>query len=299
MSGYLREGGRRGLDPAWRVLPTGGLAGLPLLATLLGAPLEAAVLLEVGAGHPAVRAPGRAGGGPAGAAAGPDRADRREPGRPRGPLRRRLLPAPAGRHRGRGAGPRGAGRRGLDHPAGRAGHRRGLDRYRPARYLLIQQQRLLPAIGREPLTASPGCSPPWTSCSLGFVPPTHEVLNQPPPLVGYDLYDADPALASALHREGPATETGAGPRRPGRLPGGDRLGRGGRHPPAGPAHPRPLRAAGSTRSSSTRPGTGCWARPCSTACTPPPGATRGRGRRWPGRPGSTSGPRSRPGTAAR
>jgi putative acyl-CoA dehydrogenase len=34
------------------------------------------------------------------------------------------------------------------------------------------------------------------------VPPTHEVLNQPPPLAGYDLYDADPALASALHREG-------------------------------------------------------------------------------------------------
>ena len=26
-----------------------------------------------------------------------------------------------------------------------------LDRYRPARYLLTQQQRLLPAIGREPL----------------------------------------------------------------------------------------------------------------------------------------------------
>jgi putative acyl-CoA dehydrogenase len=34
------------------------------------------------------------------------------------------------------------------------------------------------------------------------VPPTHEVLNQPPPLAGYDLYDTDPALASALHREG-------------------------------------------------------------------------------------------------
>jgi putative acyl-CoA dehydrogenase len=34
------------------------------------------------------------------------------------------------------------------------------------------------------------------------VPPTHEVLNQPPPLAGYDLYDADPALASALRREG-------------------------------------------------------------------------------------------------
>jgi putative acyl-CoA dehydrogenase len=34
------------------------------------------------------------------------------------------------------------------------------------------------------------------------VPPTHEVLNQPPPLAGYDLYDADPVLADALHREG-------------------------------------------------------------------------------------------------
>jgi putative acyl-CoA dehydrogenase len=34
------------------------------------------------------------------------------------------------------------------------------------------------------------------------VPPTHEVLNQPPPLAGYDLYDADPVLGDALHREG-------------------------------------------------------------------------------------------------
>jgi putative acyl-CoA dehydrogenase len=34
------------------------------------------------------------------------------------------------------------------------------------------------------------------------VPPTHEVLNQPPPLARYDLYDADPVLAEALHREG-------------------------------------------------------------------------------------------------
>jgi len=34
------------------------------------------------------------------------------------------------------------------------------------------------------------------------VPPTHEVLNQPPPLAGYDLYAADPVLAEALHREG-------------------------------------------------------------------------------------------------
>ena len=34
------------------------------------------------------------------------------------------------------------------------------------------------------------------------MPPTHEVLNQPPPLWGYDLYEADPVLARALHREG-------------------------------------------------------------------------------------------------
>jgi putative acyl-CoA dehydrogenase len=34
------------------------------------------------------------------------------------------------------------------------------------------------------------------------VPPTHEVLNQPPPLAGYDLYDSDPMLGDALAREG-------------------------------------------------------------------------------------------------
>jgi putative acyl-CoA dehydrogenase len=34
------------------------------------------------------------------------------------------------------------------------------------------------------------------------VPPTHEVLNQPPPLAGYDLYESDPVLGEALHREG-------------------------------------------------------------------------------------------------
>jgi putative acyl-CoA dehydrogenase len=32
--------------------------------------------------------------------------------------------------------------------------------------------------------------------------PTHEVLNQPPPLEGYNLFDADHALHEALHREG-------------------------------------------------------------------------------------------------
>jgi predicted ATPase len=151
MSGYLREGGRRGLDPRWRVLPTGGLAGLPLLAALLGTPLEAAVLLEVGAGHPGVRALADQG----------------------VVLPERLLPlteltgqSEAGLEdlfddafylhllaaTGTGeldpeelAGEGSVVRR-VERATGTA-----LDRYRPARYLLNQQQRLLPAIGREPL----------------------------------------------------------------------------------------------------------------------------------------------------
>lgn len=151
MSGYLREGGRRGLDPAWRVLPTGGLAGLPLLAALLGAPLEAAVLLEVGAGHPGVRALADQG------VVLPERllALTELTGQSEAGLEDlfdeafylHLLAA--------------TGTDGLD-PAELAGEgsivRRvervtgtALDRYRPARYLLHQQQRLLPAIGREPL----------------------------------------------------------------------------------------------------------------------------------------------------
>jgi putative acyl-CoA dehydrogenase len=33
---------------------------------------------------------------------------------------------------------------------------------------------------------------------------THEVVNQPPPLAGYDVFGADAALVEAFHREGPA-----------------------------------------------------------------------------------------------
>ena len=33
---------------------------------------------------------------------------------------------------------------------------------------------------------------------------THEVTNQPPPLVDYNLYDSDPILRQALRREGAA-----------------------------------------------------------------------------------------------
>jgi predicted ATPase len=151
MSGYLRDGGRPGLDPAWRVLPTGALGGLPVLATLLGAPLEAAVLLEVGAGHPSVRAL---------ADQGVVLAERllaltELTGQSEAGLEDlfddafylHLLAA--------------TGIEGLD-PEELAGEgsivRRveratgtALDRYRPARYLLTQQQRLLPVIGREPL----------------------------------------------------------------------------------------------------------------------------------------------------
>jgi hypothetical protein len=133
------------------VLPTGGLAGLPLLATLLGGPLEAAVLLEVGAGHPAVRALAEQG------VVLPERllALTELTGESQAGLEDlfddafylHLLAA--------------TGVEGLD-PEELAGEgsiiRRveratgvAVDRYRPARYLLIQQQRLLPAIGREPL----------------------------------------------------------------------------------------------------------------------------------------------------
>src|SRR5262249_60110544 len=34
------------------------------------------------------------------------------------------------------------------------------------------------------------------------MPPTHEVLNQPPPLEHYDLFSTDRALAEGLEREG-------------------------------------------------------------------------------------------------
>ena len=34
------------------------------------------------------------------------------------------------------------------------------------------------------------------------MPPTHEVLNQPPPLAGYDLYENDPVLGEALGHQG-------------------------------------------------------------------------------------------------
>jgi predicted ATPase len=151
MSGYLAEAGRRGLDPAWRVLPTGGLGGLPLLSALLGPPLEAAVLLEVGAGHPAVRALADQG------VVLPERllALTELTGQSEAGLEDLFdeafylhLLAATGVEQPDPDALAGEGSivRRVERATGTM-----LDRYRPARYLLTQQQRLLPAIGREPL----------------------------------------------------------------------------------------------------------------------------------------------------
>jgi predicted ATPase len=151
MSGYLRQAGRRGLDPAWTPLPTGGLDGLPVLASLLGAPLEAAVLLEVGAGHPSVRALAEQG------VVLPERllALTELTGQSEAGLEDlfddafylQLLAATGtnGLHPDELAGEGSVVRR-VERATGTA-----IDRYRPARYLLFHQERLLPAVGREPL----------------------------------------------------------------------------------------------------------------------------------------------------
>jgi energy-coupling factor transporter ATP-binding protein EcfA2 len=149
MSAYLREAGRGGLDPRWVPLPAGGLHAVPALAAMLGAPLRGAVLLCHGAGHPEVidlvadglllperlvaltEITGTAEAGIedlfgegfylellawSGLAA--PRAGELPSG---GPLVKRIEYA--------------------------LGHR--VDRYHPARFLLINQARLLPAIGRS------------------------------------------------------------------------------------------------------------------------------------------------------
>src|SRR5579863_415104 len=63
---------------------------------------------------------------------------------------------------------------------------------------------------------------PWISPAArwhaGRMAATHEVTNQPPPLADYDASE-DPALLSALHREG-AGWAEAEVRRLGRLAGG-------------------------------------------------------------------------------
>jgi predicted ATPase len=55
MSGFLRDTGHEFLDPRWVLVPAGGLDGLPAMAALVGAPLDVAVLLDLGTGHRRVR----------------------------------------------------------------------------------------------------------------------------------------------------------------------------------------------------------------------------------------------------
>jgi predicted ATPase len=55
ISGFLRDAGHEFLDPRWVLVPAGGLDCLPTMAALLGAPLELAVLLDLGTGHRRVR----------------------------------------------------------------------------------------------------------------------------------------------------------------------------------------------------------------------------------------------------
>ena len=100
--------------------------------------------------------------------------------------------------------------------------------------------------------------------------PTHEVTNQPPPLAGYDAAD-DPALLAALAAFRPGSPEGNPPdgtvdeRDERRGPAGGRPPRGRRaragagqarqREPAEAAHATTATATGSTRWSSTRPGT--------------------------------------------
>jgi hypothetical protein len=149
MSAYLNDGGKRGLEERWLPIPGGGLHAVPALAALLGAPLRAAVLLGVGAGHPEVTElvrdglllPERlvpltelAGGGEAGLE------DLFDEGFYLELLGWSGVDSPRAAELPAGGGPLlGRIERALGHP---------VDRYRPARFLLLNQANLLPGLGR-------------------------------------------------------------------------------------------------------------------------------------------------------
>jgi hypothetical protein len=48
MSDLLREAGREGLDPRWRVLPAGGASNVPAFVALIGRALDVTVLVDAG-----------------------------------------------------------------------------------------------------------------------------------------------------------------------------------------------------------------------------------------------------------
>jgi energy-coupling factor transporter ATP-binding protein EcfA2 len=149
MSAYLRDAGRTGLDPRWMPVPAGGLHAIPALAAMLGAPLRAAVLLGRGAGNPEVT--GLVAGGlllperlvalteiTGGVEAGIE--DLYEEAFYLDLLNWSGVQAPR-------AGELPAGTGSLVRRIELAtGHR--LDRYHPARFLLVNQARLLPSLGR-------------------------------------------------------------------------------------------------------------------------------------------------------
>jgi hypothetical protein len=124
---------------------------------------------------------------------------------------------------------------------------------------------------------------------------THAVLNQVPPLAGYDVAD-DPALLAGLEREG------AGWAEPGLHELGVQAGAAetAEHARLANEYPPVLRThdARGNRLDEVEfhPS---WHVLLGTAVQAGRGPTRGPERRSPGPPGSTSGPRPRPGTAVR
>ena len=89
--------------------------------------------------------------------------------------------------------------------------------------------------------------------TVRFTRATHEVTNQPEPLVGYNAWTGDPTLRATVFREGGGwvDEQAASL---GDLVGGERmqlLANQANRRHAGAAHPRPAPVTASTRSSTT------------------------------------------------
>ena len=108
---------------------------------------------------------------------------------------------------------------------------------------------------------------------------THEVTNQAPPLVGYDVFAADAALAEAVRRHAGADARPSCGRAGPRWPAAPRRRSGAGWPTSTRrcCAPTTATATASTRSSSTPPGTGCMSDGGRrTGCTARPGPTPGR-----------------------
>ncbi len=130
--------------------------------------------------------------------------------------------------------------------------------------------------------------------------PTHEVVNQPPPLEGHDLFTLDGALGEALAREGAGWASDS-LEELGDLAGSPEVIEWGRvanaNFPVLDTHDR--FGHRETASSSTPPTTTSWRRPSPRASTPLPGWIPAPVPTWCGPPSSSSGPRWRRATSAR